>query len=67
MRCVCTQVRIIKHQMNMLVEFYGLKRKRDLIAYSLGGTKFAEAEIVAQYVQLLQRIHSGKLFVGTSI
>ena len=48
----------------MLVEFYGLKRKRDLIAYSLGGTNFSPQEIVAQYVALLERIRLGKLTVG---
>ena len=50
--------------MTMLVDFYGLKRKRDLISYTLGGTKFSEGEIVEQYVQLLGRIQSGKLKVG---
>ena len=48
----------------MLVEFYGLKRKRDLIAYSMGGNKFSPGEIVGQYVQLLERIRSGQLTVG---
>ena len=57
------QVRIIKRQMTMLIDFYGLKRKRDLIAYTLSGTKFSEKEIVTQYVQLLRRIQNGKLKV----
>ena len=48
----------------MLVHFYGLNRKRDLLAYSLAGTKFSEKEIIAQYVKLLERIRSGKLKVG---
>lgn len=48
----------------MLVEFYGLKRKRDLIAYSMGGNNFSSEEIVGQYVALLERIRLGKLKVG---
>ena len=48
----------------MLVEFYGLKRKRDLISYLMGGNNFSPEEIVGQYVELLERIRTGKLIVG---
>ena len=58
------QVRIIKRQIGLLVDFFGLKRKRDLISFSIQGRKFAESTIISQYKGLLRRIAPGKLVVG---
>ena len=58
------QVRIIKRQIGLLVDFFGLKRKRDLITFSMQGQKLADTTIISQYKSMLRRIATGRLKVG---
>ena len=57
------QVRLIRRHVSLLVDFYGLKRKRDLLTFKVQGRQLSEQTIVRLWKGVLRRIETRKLKV----